>query len=115
MIHREHLGRVVHRAVAVIVVADRAVKHMVLEQTVEGFPLRGVSPGRLGLHLHAGGNLCGAGAPKLAVDLHNASVARLDRAELMMVTHTRDPEFLAEQQIDEKFIGFCFYLLSIKD
>jgi hypothetical protein len=47
MIHCEHLGRVVHRAVAVIVVADRAVEHMVLEQTVEGFSLRGVSSGGL--------------------------------------------------------------------
>ena len=62
MIHREHLGRVVHRAASVIVVADRAVKHVVLEQTVEGFPLRGVSPGGLGLNLHTGGNLCGAGS-----------------------------------------------------
>jgi hypothetical protein len=115
MIHREHLGRVVHRAVAVIVVADRAVKHMVLEQTVEGFALRGVSPGGFGLDLHPGGNLCRAGAPKLAVDLHHTSIARLNWAELMMVTHTRDLEFVAEEQIDEKFIGFCFHLLSIKD
>jgi len=96
MIHREHLGRVVHRAVAVMVVADRAVEHMVLEQTVERFPLRGVSPGGLGLHLHPGRNLCAASAPKLAVDLHHASVARLNRAELMMVTHTRDLGFVAE-------------------
>ena len=69
---------------------------MVLEQTVEGFPLRRVSPGGLGLHLHAGGNLCAAGAHNLAADLDHTSVARLDRAELMMVTHTRDLEFVAE-------------------
>src|ERR1700730_14513585 len=56
MIHREHFGGVMHRAVAVVVVADRAVKHMVFEQTVEAFPLRGVSPGGLGLHLHVRGN-----------------------------------------------------------
>ena len=115
MIHREHFSGVMHRAVAVVVVADRAVKHMVFEQTVEAFPLRGVSPGGLGLHLHVRGNPRGAGAHNLAVHLDHASVARLDRAELMMVTHARDFGVLAKQQIDEKLTGFGFHLLSINN
>jgi hypothetical protein len=98
MIHREHLGRIVHRAVSVIVVADRAVKHMVLEQTVEGFPLRSVSPGGLGLNLHADGNLGGAGSPKFAVYFYQTGIARLDRAQLRVVANLRN---LLARSIDD--------------
>ena len=108
MIHREHLGRVMHRAVSVIVVAHRAVKHMILEQTVEGFPLRGISPGGLGLNLHAGGNLGGAGSPKFAVDLHHASVAGLDRAQLRVVANLRNLFPSSIDDIDEVLACLCF-------
>jgi len=42
MLHRKHLGGVVDCAVAVVVVADGAIKQMVAEDVVEGFALRGV-------------------------------------------------------------------------
>src|SRR5258708_32975432 len=41
MLDGHQLGRVVHRAILVVIVADRAVKHVVAQNAVECFPLSG--------------------------------------------------------------------------
>jgi hypothetical protein len=101
MLHREHLGRVMDGAITVVVVADRAVKHVILEQTVESLPLRGIGPDRLGLNNHARSGTGGAGARQLSIDLDQAGVARLDGAKLVMITDTRNLSVPAQEEIDE--------------
>src|SRR5208283_4654391 len=90
MLHREHLCRVMDDTIAVVIVADRTVKHVVLEQTVESLTLRGIGPGRLRFHLHTRRGRRGASPHQLPVDLDQAGVARLDGAELMMITDRRN-------------------------
>ena len=90
-------------AIAVVIIADRAVKHVVLEQTVERLPLRGIGPDRLGLDNHARSGTGGAGARQLSIDLDQAGVASLDGTKLVMITDTRNLGVPAQQEIDEKF------------
>ena len=52
VLDREHLGRVVDRAVAVVVVADRAVEQVILEDAIERLALRGRRRGGLRRDLH---------------------------------------------------------------
>ena len=111
----QHVGAVVDRAVAVVVVADGAVEQMIGEDVVIGLLLRRNGLGRLGLHLHPGGDGGGAGADQLAIDLHHAGVARLDRAELIVVTHVRDLRLRADEIIREPFVELRFRQLVIHD
>ncbi len=62
MLYAEFFGGVVDGAVLVVVVADGAVEHVVLEDAVEGFALGDVDGLACGLDGHAGGDGCGAGA-----------------------------------------------------
>ncbi len=62
MFDLQQLGRVVDCAIPVVVVADRAVQHVVGEDHVERLPLRGICPHRLGLNPHLVGN-CGCACP----------------------------------------------------
>ena len=97
----EQRGGVVDGAVAVVVVADRAVEQVVAEDAIEGFSLSGAGVLRFGLDDLAGGDLGGAGADQLAVYLDHAGVAGLDRAQAVVVTHLGDFLGVAIQRIDE--------------
>ena len=77
----QQLRGVVHRAVAVVVVADRAIEQVVAEDAVERLALRLLRPRRLGRHLHAVRSRRRAGPHQLAVHLHHAGVAGLDRSQ----------------------------------
>ena len=106
MLHLEHLGRVVDRAIAVVVVADRAVKHVVGEDPVESLPLRGIGPGRLGLHLHPVANRGGASPDQMSVDLDQAGVACLDGTELVMITNLGKFFTNSINYVDQSFTDF---------
>ncbi len=87
MLNCQHFRRVVDRTIPVVIVADRAVEHVVAEDPVESLPLRGVGPWGLGGNIHAGRNSGRACPDKLPVDLDHAGVACLNRAELGMITN----------------------------
>src|SRR6202043_1332187 len=61
MFDLQHFGRFVDFAIPVVVVADRAVQHVVGEDPVERLPLGGICPRRLGLNPHPVGIWGGAG------------------------------------------------------
>jgi hypothetical protein len=75
----EQFGGVVDRAVAVVVVAHRTVKIVIAENAVERLGAGGVRTARRGGDLHSGRCHRGAGANQLAIHLHDAGVAGLDR------------------------------------
>jgi hypothetical protein len=87
---------------------------VVAENPVEGFPLRGIGPGRLGLHDHSGGKLSCAGPHQLSVDLDHAGIARLNLPELGMITDVRNFGVIPQKQVDEKLARFGFHFLTIK-
>jgi hypothetical protein len=89
VLYLQHLSRVVDRAIPVVIVANRAVKHVIAENPIECFPLRTVSPARFRLHLHAFDNRHRAGALELTIHFDQASVTGLDRAQLMMIANCR--------------------------
>jgi hypothetical protein len=60
MFDLQDLGRVVDYPIPVVVVANRAVQHVVGEDRVERLPLGGICPRRLGLNPHPVGNCGGA-------------------------------------------------------
>ena len=87
MLHCEHFCRVVDRAIPVVIVADRAVEHMVAENSVERLPLCGVGSWGLGDNIHACRNSGRACSYELSVDLDHTGIARLNRAELGMIAN----------------------------
>src|SRR5487761_2706242 len=62
MFHIQMLSRIVHRAVAVIVVADGAVQVVILQDAVKGLALRGIDTAALGVDGHICADHGSAGA-----------------------------------------------------
>ena len=89
MLYVEVFGGVVDGAVLVVVVADGAVEHVVLQDAVEGLALGDVHGFARCLDGHARSDVCRAGARQLAVDLDHAGVAALDRTHLREVADLR--------------------------
>ena len=104
MLNGQQLGRVVDRAVAVVVVADGAVEHVIAEDPVKRLLLRGHSPCRLGRDTHPLSDTGRTGTDQLAVDLDQARVARLDRPELWVVTDVGDQSAGAIDHLYEKLV-----------
>ena len=106
MLDVEQRGGVVHRAVAVVVVADRAVEQMIAEDAVKGFALRCVcARGEEVDHVHAVRGHGAAGSHQLAVDLHHAGVAGLDRSKLRVIADLRNSDSAAVDHVDQAFPG----------
>src|SRR5882672_11164984 len=104
MLDGHQLGRVVHRTIPVVIVADGAVKHVVAQNTVEGFPLSGDrSCGSRG-NVHSGCDVGGAGPDQLAVHLHHARVAGLNRTELRMVANLGNFRTDTIDELNERLI-----------
>ena len=76
---------VVHGAVAVVVIADRAIEQMVAKNAIERLTLgaRGARRCCENGHPICGG--CGACADQIATDFNHTGVAGFDRAKLRMV------------------------------
>lgn len=88
-------GGVVDGAVLVVVVADGAVEHVVLEDAVKGLALGNIYVIALCGDLHVGSDRGGAGADELAVYLDHAGVAGLDGAHLGDVADLRCAALIA--------------------
>jgi len=85
----EDTGRVVNRAVLVVVVADSAIKIMILKNAIERFTLRRVDKFAGSYDFHAGSDRGPAGACKSSVDLHHAGITAFDRAHLRDIADLR--------------------------
>src|SRR5882672_9890575 len=105
MLDGHQLGRVVYRAIPVVVVADGAVKHVVAKNPVEGFPLSSDrSSGSRG-NVHSGCDVGGASPDQLAVHLHHARVASLNRAELGMIADLGNFRAGVIDEVNETLVG----------
>src|SRR5579871_1833953 len=85
--HAKKLGGVMHRTVAVVVVADRAIEQMIAEYAVKSLSLRRIRTRRRGLDVHAICRHGPTGSHQFAVNLHHACVAGFDWSELGVIAH----------------------------
>ena len=92
-------------AVTVVVVADRAVEHVIAENPVERFPLSGDRPCGSRGNVHPGRDVGGAGPDQFAVHLHHARVAGLNRAKLRVIANLGNFRAGAVDEVNETFIG----------
>ena len=111
-------GCVVDGAILVIVIADRAVEVVVLEDAVEGFALGDVDGLILSGDDHARCDLCTAGANQISVDFHHARIAALDWSHLPEVTDLRDllragRSRLPIERVNQQFAGARGNRLSV--
>jgi hypothetical protein len=100
MLDGESPGGVMHGAIAVAVVTNRAVEHVIAEDAIVSFALGGVSPGRDRGNGHAIDQVRSAGTDKLSVDLNHAGIARLNGAKLVVVAHLGKHGAYPVDQID---------------
>ncbi len=105
LVDGQKFRRVVHRAIAVIVVADRAVKLMVAEDPTQCLALGGGRRRRLRQNLHAVRYVRRARPDELAIHLDHARVAGLDRAKLRVVADLRQLNAGAIDYINQAFAG----------
>src|SRR5258708_3850654 len=96
------------RAVTVAVVAYRAVKEMITENTVKCFSLRLTRRCGIRADTHSGRNGGCTCPDKLAINLDHAGIASLDWTKLRVVTHLRDFAPTAVDDIDEALISLSF-------
>jgi hypothetical protein len=76
-------------AVSIVVIADRAVEHVIAQNAVKGLHLGRRSPGGLGGDRHPVGGFGCASADELFAGFNHAGVTRLNRAELGMIANGR--------------------------
>ena len=104
----KQLGRIVNGAVTVVVVAYRAVQHVIGQQAIERFTLRGVSLWRIRSHAHALLDVHGASTGELSLHFDHAGVARLERAKLRMVTDGRQLHASSLNHVDQTLVSLSF-------
>ncbi len=112
VLYLQQPGGVVHGAVAVVVIADRAVQQVVGEDPVKALRLR-LSRARAFGHNHRSGfHPGGAGPLERTVDLDKAGVAGLDGPQLLEIADVRHlalgPAQGALQGVDQQLSGQCF-------
>jgi len=105
MLDGHQLGRVVHRAISVIIVAHRAVEHVIAENPVECFPLSGDRPCGSRGNVHPGRDAGGAGPDQFAVHLHHARVAGLNWAKLRVIANLGNFQTDAIKEVNETLVG----------
>ena len=89
MLDGHQLGRVVHRAIAVVIVANGAVEHVISQNPIERFPLRRHRLGGFGGDIHSSGYFRRASAHQLASYFDHASITALNGTELRVVADLR--------------------------
>ena len=94
---------VMHGAVFVVVVADRAIEQVIAENAIEGFALRYIDALAFGEDNHSSSDGSSAGADQLAIHFHHAGIARLDRTQLRVITHLRNGSAYAVENFDQRF------------
>jgi hypothetical protein len=101
VLNAEHLCCVVNRAISIVVVTNGAVEKVIRKDMIEGFFLSRRSPRRFCFHLHPRRHGGGAGPDQLSVNFDHAGVARLNRAELVMVTNLGNLAAPSDKNISE--------------
>src|SRR5579875_375459 len=112
VLHIQLRRGVMHRAVAVVVVAHRAIEVVVFQDAVKGFTLGDIGAIARRLHDLACLHLRPTRANQLAVHLHQARVARPDGAHRRQIANLRnagDPldRSLAIDRVDQRFADLC--------
>jgi hypothetical protein len=92
-------------AVAVVVIANRAIEHMIAEDAVKGFALRRVRTRRRGDHVHALCSHRSASSYQFAVDFNHAGIAGLDRPKLGVIANVRYFDSATVDQVDQALSG----------
>src|SRR5271170_4890582 len=88
-------------AVAVVIVADRAVEQMIAEDAIEGLTLRCLRPRRRDLDLGVVDGIGSTGPHELAVHLDHAGIACLDGTKLGMIADLRNQDSAAVEGFDQ--------------
>src|SRR5215469_18816505 len=115
MFDLEEDGSVVDGAVAIVVVADRAVEQMIAQDTIEGFALRCLHPGRPGFDPDAVDGSGSAGSHELAVHLNQAGIAGLDGTKLGMIADLRNQSSAAVNSVDQALPRLDLLGLAVHD
>ncbi len=89
MKHIEVLRGVVNGAVAIVVIADRAIEVVISEDAVEGFALRDVGAETFCRYLRSGYYLGSARTNQFPAPLDHAGVASLDGSHMRVVADLR--------------------------
>ena len=113
MLDRKQLGGVMDRAVAVIIITNRAIEHVIGQNPIERIPLGLRRATRFGRDLHIGLDHCGARPNELAVCFNHAGVTGLNRPELGMVTDLRDLSAAPVEQFQQSFAGNGFHDFAV--
>jgi hypothetical protein len=106
---------VVDGAVAVVIVADRAVEQMISEDAIEGITLRCLRPRWPGFDMGAIDSIGSAGSHKLAVHLNHAGIASLDWTKLRMIADLRNHDSATVEGVDQSLSGLDLLRLSVHD
>ena len=115
MINRQQFSGIVHFAVAVVVIADGAVEHVIAQNPVECLYLRRSSFGGIGRDLHSCGGACRAGAHKLAIDFDHTGITGLNGPELRVIADVRQLLAGAADHIDQQLTILRGARLMIND
>ena len=101
MFNSQQLRRVVYGAIAVTVVANRAVKQVVAENPIERLPLSLTRHAGIRSDTQAGRHSGGAGPYELAVNLNHARVAGLNGAKLPVIANVSQLNAIAVDDVDQ--------------
>ena len=104
---------VVDGAIAVVVVTNRAVEHVVAQDAMEAFLLRPYGTLCFGRDNHSVRDARSARSNQLTVDLNQASVAGLDRTELSVITNLRQLNVLAIDSLNQVFSAIRFISVAV--
>ena len=102
MFHVEQSRGVMHSAVFIVVITDRAIQHVIAQDAIEGFALGHIDQLRLCHHDHAIGNRRSAGTGQVSVHLHHAGIARLNRTELRVITNLGNDPVNSIENVDQR-------------
>src|ERR1035438_6092487 len=78
-----------NRAIAVVVVADRAIKFVILQDAIKGLFLSRYGSFALRNNRHSRSYWCGAGTNELPVRFDQAAITSFDGSHLRVITHLR--------------------------
>lgn len=101
MFHIEQRGGVVHGAVFVVVIADRAIEHVISQDAIEGFALGHIDELGFCHHQHPEGNRSSAGTRQGSVHLDHAGIAGLNGPELRVITDLWNDSVNSVEDIDQ--------------
>jgi hypothetical protein len=110
----EEDSSVMDGAIAIVVVADRAIKFMISKNVIECLALCRPGTRRRGFHLGAVNGIDSAGSDELAVHLDHTGIAGLDGTKLGVIANLRNYDSAAVDGVyqafpDIEFLGFAVH------